>query len=69
MVLVLLGPANEQAAVAVEPRVTGLDDPAAGAPFGVLPSSLDLLAAAADVRLEALADGELADVVEVKAAV
>jgi hypothetical protein len=49
--------------------MAGLDDPAASAPFGMPLPPLDLLAAAADVRLEALAQGEFADVVEVEAAV
>ena len=49
--------------------MAGLDDPAPGPPLGVLAFSLDLLAAGADVGLEALAPGELADVVEVVAAI
>jgi hypothetical protein len=49
--------------------VAGLDDPAAGTPVGVVGLQRDLLAAGADVRLEALADGELADVVVVVATV
>src|SRR5271170_195949 len=49
MVLVLLGPADENAAVAVQPGVAGLDDPAACFPLGVLRLLLDLLAACADV--------------------
>lgn len=52
MVLVLLGPADEDAAVAVEPRVTGLDDPATGSPVGVAKLEVDLLAARADVWCE-----------------
>jgi hypothetical protein len=49
--------------------VAGLDDPPPGAPAGVANLLRQLLAAGADVRLEALADGELADVVVVVAAI
>ena len=69
VVLVLLRPANQQRAVAVEPRVAGLNDPAPGPPAGVANLRGELLAAGADVGLEALPDGELADVVVVVAAV
>src|SRR5215218_7897177 len=69
VVLVLLRPADEQRAVAVEPRVAGLDDPAPGPPAGVANLRGELLTAGADVGLEALADGEFADVVVVVAAV
>lgn len=49
--------------------MTGLDDPAARPPVRIARLQLDLLAAGADVGLEALADGEFADVAEVVAAV
>jgi hypothetical protein len=49
--------------------VAGLDDPAAGSPGGIANLLRQLLAAGADMGLEALADGELADVVVVVAAV
>jgi hypothetical protein len=52
VVLVLLGPADEDSPIAVEPRVGGLDDPPAGPPVGVGQLQVDLLAAAADVRGE-----------------
>lgn len=42
-----------------------LDDPAARPPVGMVSFAFNLFAAAADVGLEALADGELADVVVV----
>src|SRR5271170_6519223 len=61
MVLVLLGPADENAAVAVQPGVAGLDDPAACFPLGVLRLLLDLLAACADVRRELVVADQLAD--------
>ena len=50
VVLVLLGPADEDAAVAIQPRVSGLDDPAPGAPTGSANLLGDLLTACADVR-------------------
>ncbi len=49
--------------------MAGLDDPAPGAPAGIANPLCQLLAACADVRLKALAGGELADVVVVVAAV
>ena len=52
MVLVFLGPADEDSPVAVQPRVARLDDPAAGLPVGVALLEVDLLAATADVRGE-----------------
>lgn len=52
MVLVLLGPANQDRPVAVEPGVTCLDDPATGSPIGVALFEVDLLAAGADVWCE-----------------
>ena len=69
VVLVLLGPADQQCSVAIEPRVAGLDDPAPGPPARVANLRGKLLAAGADVRLEALPEGEFADVVVVIAAV
>ena len=61
MVLVLLGPADEDAAVAVQPGVAGLDDPAACFPLGVVGLEVDLLAARADVRRELVVADQLAD--------
>jgi len=52
VVLLLLGPADENPAVAVEPGVTCLDDPAARSPVGVALLEVDLLAASADVWCE-----------------
>ena len=52
MVLVLLGPANQDRPVAVEPGMTGLHDPAARSPVGVVFLEVDLLAASADVWCE-----------------
>lgn len=49
--------------------MSGLDHPAARPPIGVVRLELDLLAAAADVGLEALGDGERAALVEVVAAI
>ncbi len=52
VVLGLLGPPDQQGAVAVDPGVDALNDPAAG-PFPVLAAQLaDLLATAAHVRRE-----------------
>jgi hypothetical protein len=68
VLVVLLGPANEDRAVAVQPGVSGLDDPAPGAPGSVADLRRQLLAAGADVRLEALRNRQLADVVVVVAA-
>ena len=61
MVLVLLGPADEDPAVAVHPGVARLDDPAAGFPLGVVGLQVDLLAACTDVRRELVAAEQLAD--------
>jgi hypothetical protein len=69
VVLVLLGPADEDPAVAVQPRVTGLDDPPAGFPFRVSGLEVDLFPASADVWLQALGEHQLADVGVVIAAV
>ena len=61
MVLVLLGPANQDRPVAVEPGMAGLDDPAAGPPLGVVLLEVDLLAARADVRRELAILEQVAD--------
>ena len=61
VVLVLLGPADEDRAVAVQPGVAGLDDPASGAPPGGAELVLDLLAAGADVRREVVVIDQIAD--------
>jgi hypothetical protein len=61
MVFVLLRPADEDRAVAVEPAVAGLDDPASGAPAGSADLLGDLLAAGADVRRELVGSDEVAD--------
>ena len=60
VVLVLLAPADQDAAVAVEPGVGRLDDPAACFPARRLRLELDLVAAAADVRGEPVGADELA---------
>lgn len=59
VVLFLFRPADEDPAVAVEPRVTGFDDPAAGAPSGDAQLVLDLLSPRADVGDEPVATDEL----------
>lgn len=61
MVLVLLGPADEDAAVAIHPGMGGLDDPASGAPAGCADLLGDLLAACTDVRCELVVADQLAD--------
>jgi hypothetical protein len=61
VVLGLLRPADQECAVAVEPGVAGLDDPAAGAPARSRPLQIELVAAAADVCRVAAAGGELID--------
>src|SRR6266487_4258118 len=58
VVLVFLAPADEDAAVSVQPGVGRLDDPAAGAPAGRARLELDLLAAGTDVRRVAVLDRE-----------
>ncbi len=60
VVLGLLRPADEQGAVAVQPGVGGLHDPAPGAPAGDVELERDLLAAAADVRSKSVAGEQLA---------
>lgn len=69
MVLLLLGPADENRSVAVEPGVAGLDDPAPRSPVGVVSLQLDLLATSADVGAEALGEDGLADALVVIASV
>jgi len=54
VVVVLLRPADQEGAVAVEPGVAGFDDPAACSPAGAAELLADLVAAAADVRLQPL---------------
>jgi hypothetical protein len=61
VVLVLLGPADEDRAVAVQPGVAGLNDPASGAPSGGAKLVLDLLAAGADVRCQLVVIDQIAD--------
>jgi len=50
VVLGFLRPADQEGTVAVEPGVTGLDDPAAGAPPRRGSLELELVGAATDVR-------------------
>lgn len=69
MVLVLLGPADGDRAVAVQPRVGCLNDPTPGALGRVADLVSDLLPAGADMRLQAPRDRELPDLVIVVAAV
>jgi hypothetical protein len=69
VVLVFLRPADEKRAVAVHPRVAGLNDPPAGAPARRTELAFDLFAARADVRREAARAEELAHAVVVVAAV
>ena len=61
MVLGFLRPTDQQCAVAVEPGVAGLDDPAASAPAGCQSFQLALLAAAADLGGVATRGDEVAD--------
>ena len=69
VVLVLLAPANEEAAVSVHPGVACFDDPPPGAPAGRVGLELDLLTAGANVRRQPVDSGELAGAVVVVAAV
>jgi hypothetical protein len=69
VVLLLLGPADEDRAVAVQPGVACLGDPAAGLPVGVAGFEVDFLSTGADVRLKPLLEHERADVGVVIAAV
>ena len=61
VVLGFLRPADQERTVAVEPGVTGLDDPASGAPSRSGAFQLELVAAAADVRRVAATGGKLVD--------
>jgi hypothetical protein len=61
VVLVFLGPPDEDRAVAVEPRVAGFGDPASGSPVRVAGFEVDLLAAGADVRRQLVAGDQVAD--------
>ena len=61
VVLGFLRPADQEGAVAVEPGVAGLDDPAARAPSGCCSFQLDLVAAATDASAIAAAGHEVAD--------
>ena len=61
VVLGFLRPADQERAVAVEPGVAGLDDPAAGAPSRRCPFELELVAAPTDVRGIAASGSELVD--------
>ncbi len=69
VVLGLLRPTDEQAAVAVQPGVRALDDPAPSAPARLSRLCLDLLAAGSEVQGEAVLGGDLADLGEVIALV
>ena len=69
VVVGLLRPADQEGAVAVEPGVAGLDDPAAGLPAWIAELLLDLVCTAADVGGEAVFGDELADPRVVVAAV
>jgi hypothetical protein len=61
VVLGFLRPANQEGAVAVEPGVASLDDPAASAPLRRCSFELEFLAAATDVGRVAATGRELAD--------
>jgi hypothetical protein len=61
VVLGFLRPADQERAVAVEPGMAGLDDPAPRAPPRRGAFELELVAAAADVRGVTAAGGELVD--------
>jgi len=60
VVVVFLRPADQQGAVAVDPGVAGLDDPAAGTPARGACLLGEFLAAAADVRRQFVLGGEVA---------
>jgi hypothetical protein len=64
-----LRPTDQERSVPVEPGVAGLDDPAAGAPSRRGELVAELVGAAADVRHQPVAGGELADPRVVVAAV
>jgi hypothetical protein len=59
VVLVFLRAADQDRAVAVEPRKAGLDDPAASPPAGAAGLELDLVTARADVRRESVGAEQL----------
>ncbi len=59
VVLLLLGPADEDAAVAVQPGVRGLDDPAPCTPAGCARLELDLLSPRTDMRRVAVFDSQI----------
>lgn len=61
MVLLLLRPADEDAAIAVQPRVTCLDHPATCSPVGVALLEVDLLSASSDVRRQVVVAEQIAD--------
>jgi hypothetical protein len=61
VVLGFLRPADQKGTVAVEPGVTGLDDPAAGTPSRCRSFELELVAAATDVGGVAATGRELVD--------
>jgi len=62
VVLVFLRPADEDRAVAVQPRVARFDDPAVCLPVGVGGFEVDLFAAGANVRRQLVVDDEAAAV-------
>jgi hypothetical protein len=61
VVLGFLRPAGQERAVAVEPGVAGLDDPATGAPSRRGSFELELVGAATDVGGVAVSGREVAD--------
>jgi hypothetical protein len=61
VVLGFLRPADQERAVAVEPGVAGLDDPAASAPTGRAAFEFDLLAATTNVGCVTATVRELVD--------
>jgi len=61
VVLGFLRPADQEGAVAVEPGVAGLDDPAAGAPPWCGSSELELVGATTDVGGVAATGREVVD--------
>jgi hypothetical protein len=61
VVVGFLRPADQEGAVAVEPGVAGLDDPATGAPSRRGALQLKFVAAAPDVGGVAASRGELVD--------
>ena len=61
VVLGFLRPADQEGAVAVEPGVAGLDDPAAGTPSWPGAFEFELVGAGADVRAIAATRDKLVD--------